>query len=396
MRLQLKMFRDKDGVKALECEAAGIEDARAIYAAQGWVVLSVKPLLAGWSSTTAARNRFPLLFFAQELHSLLDAGLTLVESIEALRDKEPEAPVRRVLADLSDNLRMGLSFSRALQRHEEIFPALFRAAIEASEQTGEVGEALARFITYEQQFQTLRNRLGSALIYPVLLTALGTLVTAFLLAYVVPRFSVVFADRLEEMPVLSATVIRFGMLISTHPLFAALAAAATLAVIGFVVTRKSVRVWAVGYAWDLPVLGVRLRQYQMARLYRSLGLLLRGGIPALRAMEMVRVLLSVAAREGLERAMVSVREGHPLSASLREQSLTTSVADRLLAAGERTGRMGEMLERAADFLDEEVGRFLDRLIRLAEPLMMVVIGIIVGGIVMLMYLPIFELAESVK
>ena len=111
---------------------------------------------------------------------------------------------------------------------------------------------------------------------------------------------------------------------------------------------------------------------------------------------MVRVLLSAAARDGLERAMVAVREGHPLSAALREQSLTTSVADRLLAAGERTGRMGEMLERAADFLDEEVGRFLDRVIRLAEPLMMVVIGVIVGGIVMLMYLPIFELAESIK
>jgi general secretion pathway protein F len=91
-----------------------------------------------------------------------------------------------------------------------------------------------------------------------------------------------------------------------------------------------------------------------------------------------------------------VREGHTLSAALREQGLTTSVADRLFAAGERSGRMGEMLDRAADFLDEEVGQYLDRLIRLAEPLMMVVIGVVVGGIVLLMYLPIFELAEGIK
>ena len=395
MRFQLKLFRDEDGVRALECDSANVEEARAIYSAQGWEVLSAKPM-AGWSTKNVAASRFPLLLFARGLKSLLDAGLTLVECIDALRDKEPEEPVRRVLADLGDSLRMGLSFSRALQRREEIFPALFRAAIEASEQTGEVGEALTRFIAYEQQFQALRSRLGSALIYPALLTALGGLVTVFLLTYVVPRFSVVFVDRLDQMPVLSGAVIRFGLLISMHPLLAALLGAASLATIAFIVTRKGVRAWVVSRAWDLPGLGVHLRQYQMARLYRSLGLLLRGGIPALRAMEMVLVLLSAAARTSLEGAMAAVREGHTLSAALREQGLTTSVADRLLAAGERSGRMGEMLERAADFLDEEVGYYLDRLIRLAEPLMMVIIGAIVGGIVILMYLPIFELAESIK
>ena len=395
MRFQLKLFRDEDGVRALECDAAGVDEARAVYAAQGWEILSAKPL-AGWKPSHAGGKRFPLLLFARGLKSLLDAGLTLVECIDALRDKEPEEPVRRVLADLGDSLRTGLSFSRALQRHDEIFPALFRAAIEASEQTGEVGEALTRFIAYEQQFKALRSRLGSALIYPAVLTALGGLVTVFLLTYVVPRFSVVFVDRLDQMPLLSGAVIRFGLLVSGHPLAAALLCAASLAAIGFVATRKAVRVWAASRAWDVPGIGVRLRQYQMARLYRSLGLLLRGGIPALRAMEMVRVLLSVAARTGLDAAMAAVREGHTLSAALREQGLTTSVADRLFAAGERSGRMGEMMERAADFLDEEVGDYLDRLIRLAEPLMMVIIGAIVGGIVILMYLPIFELAESVK
>ena len=395
MRFQLKLFRDEDGVRALECDAAGMDEARAVYAAQGWEILSVKPL-AGWKPSHVAGKRFPLLLFARGLKSLLDAGLTLVECLDALRDKEPEEPVRRVLADLGDSLRMGLSFSRALQRHEEIFPALFRAAIEASEHTGEVGEALTRFIAYEQQFKALRSRLGSALIYPALLTALGGLVTVFLLTYVVPRFSVVFIDRLDQMPVLSGAVIRFGLLVSGHPLAAALLFAASLVGIGFAATRTNVRVWAASRAWDLPGLGVHLRQYQMARLYRSLGLLLRGGIPALRAMEMVRVLLSEAARSGLDGAMAAVREGQTLSAALREQGLTTSVADRLFAAGERSGRMGEMLERAADFLDEEVGDYLDRLIRLAEPLMMVIIGVIVGGVVMLMYLPIFELAESVK
>ncbi len=395
MLIQLKLFRENDGVKTLDFEAAGTNEAHAAFTSQGWLVLSARPR-GGLSLKAPATRRFPLLLFSQELNSLLGAGLTLVESIEALRDKEPEVAARRVLADLAESLQMGSSFSRALQRHEAIFPPLFRAAVEASEQTGEVGDALARFIAYELQVMNLRNRLGSALIYPTMLTALGGLVTLFLLTYVVPRFSVVFADRLDQMPFLSGAIIRLGLQMSEHPMIAALATVTTLSAIVFFLTRQSVRRWIATRAWDLPIVGMHLRQYQLARLYRSLGLLLRGGIPALRAMAMARVLLSVSAANGLDRAMVAVGEGHPLSGALREQGLTTSVADRLLAAGERSGRMGEMLERSADFLDEEIGRFLDRLIRLAEPLMMVVIGVIVGGIVMLMYLPIFELAESVK
>jgi general secretion pathway protein F len=395
VRFQLKLFRDEVGVTALECDSADVEQARALYSDQGWLVLSAT-LVTGWNPGNVAGTRFPLLLFARGLKSLLDAGLTLVECIDALRDKEPEEQVRRILADIGDSLRTGLSLSRALQGHEEIFPALFRAAIEASEQTGEVGEALARFITYEQQFRALRSRLASALVYPLLLAALGGLVTVFLLTYVVPRFSVVFVDRLDQMPLLSSAVIRFGLLVSAHPLLAALCAAAMLATIGFAATRQAVRAWVASHAWDLPGVGGRLRQYQMARLYRSLGLLLRGGIPVLRAMDMVRVLLSAAARAALDSAMVAVREGQTLSVALRQQGLTNSVADRLFAAGERSGRMGEMMERAADFLDEEVGDYLDRLIRLAEPVMMLAIGVIVGGIVMLMYLPIFELAESIK
>ena len=123
---------------------------------------------------------------------------------------------------------------------------------------------------------------------------------------------------------------------------------------------------------------------------------MRGGIPAVRAMEMVAVLMSASARQGMRHAILAVREGQPISVALRAQGLTTSVADRLLAVGERSGRMGDLLEHTAEFLDEELSRLMDRIIRLVEPLIMILIGFIIGGIVMLMYLPIFELADSVK
>jgi len=395
MRCQLKVFRPEQGVSYLECEAAGLEEARLEHLELGWVVLSVKPL-GEVGLAWKRKARFPLLLFSQELLALLSAGLNLVESIETLRDKEPEGPVRRILADMGDSLHCGLSLSRALQRHEDTFPTLFRAAIEASEQTGEVAGALKRFIVYERQFQALRSRLAGAMIYPAVLTTLGMAVTLFLLGYVVPRFSVVFADRTDELPALSGAVVRFGLLLSAHPMAAGAVALSTLAGLGFAVTRKSVWVWLAAKAWQMPGIGEQLRHYQLARMYRSLGMLMRGGIPAVRAMEMVAVLMSASARQGMRHAILAVREGQPISVALRAQGLTTSVADRLLAVGERSGRMGDLLEHTAEFLDEELSRLMDRIIRLVEPLIMILIGFIIGGIVMLMYLPIFELADSVK
>lgn len=395
MRCQLKLFRPDQGTVVQDCDATSLDEARLACLEQGWVVLSARQL-GEFRLSLRRRVRFPLLLFSQELLALLSAGLNLVESIDALRDKETESSTRYVLAKLGDDMRNGLSFSRALEQHAVVFPALFRAAIEASEQTGEVEGALERIIVYERQFEALRSRISSALIYPALLIGLGTLVTLFLLVYVVPRFSVVFIDRLEELPVLSGAVIRFGLLLSSHPWESALVALGVFAALVFAATRRTFWSWLSIKAWQLPVIGVQLRHFQLTRMYRSLGMLLNGGIPAVRAMEMVAVLMLASARQSMERAIEAVREGQPISVALRAEGLTTTVAERLLAVGERSGRMGELLERTADFLDEELSRVMDRLIRLVEPIMMILIGAVVGGIVMLMYLPIFELADSVK
>ena len=276
-----------------------------------------------------------------------------------------------------------------------MFPALFQAAVEASEQTGGVAEALKRFVAYESQFQALRSRLVGALIYPALLLSLGGLVIAFLLGYVVPRFSVVFVDRLQNMPYLSGLVIRLGLAIAENPRTAAVSAIAAVAALVGLLAHPAVRTGFMGVAWRLPWLGPRIREFQLVRIYRSLGMLLRGGIPAVRSLQMIASLAPLRSRAGIARAIVSVSEGQPISAALQREGLTTVVSDRLLAVGERSGQMGEMLERAADFLDDELQRSVDRAVRLMEPLMMVVIGVLIGGIVMLMYLPIFELADSV-
>ena len=345
--------------------------------------------------TSGGSARFPLLVFCQQLLSLLEAGLQLVEAVDTLTEKERDSRQHAILTELRANLQSGLSFSQVLAQWPEIFPPLFQAAIEASEQTGGVAQALKRFVAYETQFQMLRSRLVGALVYPALLLSMGGLVIAFLLGYVVPRFSVVFIDRLETMPYLSGLVIRLGLAIAENPAMALLLTGGTLTSMGILVVHPATRGWVVGIAWQLPWLGERIRQFELVRLYRSLSMLLRGGIPAVRSLEMIVSMAPLRSRQAIDRAIASVSEGLPISLALQREGFTTVVSDRLLAVGERTGQMGEMLERAADFMDAELEQAVDSATRLMEPLMMVVIGVLIGGIVLLMYLPIFELADSV-
>ena len=156
------------------------------------------------------------------------------------------------------------------------------------------------------------------------------------------------------------------------------------------------RRWALSLLHDLPWLGPRIKIFELVRLYRSLGMLLRGGIAAVRSLQMVSPVVAWQSRPQMVQVIRSVQEGRALSEALRDGGFTTLVSERLLAVGESSGNMGEMLDRAADFMDAELERSVDRAVRLMEPLMMVFIGGVIGGIVMLMYLPIFQMAEAVK
>jgi general secretion pathway protein F len=163
-----------------------------------------------------------------------------------------------------------------------------------------------------------------------------------------------------------------------------------------ILRRPATRAAALRLAWRLPRVGERLRVFELARFYRTLGMLLRGGIPAVTAMGMVEGLLSPVLRPGLQASINQVREGQGLAATLQANGLATPVALRMVAVGERAGNLGEMLERAAEFHEEESARWLDVLTRLAGPLLMLVIAVAVGLILIMLYLPIFQVAESIQ
>jgi general secretion pathway protein F len=375
-----------------EMDALDEADARRQALARGLRVLAVQ----GARLRVQGKAKLALVPFSNELVALLEAGLSLVEAIDALTEKERDQAIRNVLEGLRRRLYEGQSLSTALGEFPSCFPALYVATVRASERSGAISEALRRFVAYQEQLDVLKKRLVNASIYPAVLLGAGALVVIFLMAYVVPRFSSIYEDMGGELPLASRLLMQWGRLLDAHG-FAVLVGflgATTAALYGSL--QPAFRA-AVGRAFArVPAINRQLELYQLARLYRTVGMLLRGGLPVVTAFEMTRGLLAAVAQPRLAAATRAVREGQSLTDSLTATGLTTPVAERMLRVGERSGNMGEMMERIASFYDAELARFVEVATRLIEPAMMTVIGLVIGGIVVLMYFPIFELAGSIR
>jgi general secretion pathway protein F len=221
-------------------------------------------------------------------------------------------------------------------------------------------------------------------------------VTLFLLGYVVPRFSRIYQDIGGDLPWLSRLLMVWGGFVEKNGLALLAALAALVAALVFWLRTVTARRWLARQIVRIPSVGERVRVYQLTRFYRTVGMLLAGGTPVPQALTMVSGLLHEELRARLANAVRLIREGQSISASLQGEGLTTPVALRMLRVGERTGRMGEMMERIAAFHEEELARWVERFTRTFEPLLMAVIGLVIGGVVVLMYFPIFELAGSLK
>ena len=389
---EVRVAQPGAGAAKLAIEAESAATAVAGARAKGYVVLD----RATPAAAARRRGRFSLVLFSQELLALLGAGLSLIEGLETLAEKEQAAAGGHVLKSLLEGLYEGVPFSEAMGRQPQVFPALFVATVRASEKTGDLGEALGRYVAYETQFDVVRKKVITASVYPLLLIGVGGLVVLFLLVYVVPRFSLVFADSVGQLPLASRLLLQWGTLVSERGGELLGAAAAAAAVTAWLLTRVGTRRALARLLWRLPGFGERVRLYHLARFYRTLGMIQRGGIPLVTALDMAGGLLSAGLRDNLGRARTAVEEGLPLSRALGEHGLTTPVALRMLRVGERSGRMAEMLERIGCFYDDDMARWVDVTTRLFEPLLMAVIGFVIGGVVLLMYLPIFELAGSVQ
>jgi general secretion pathway protein F len=395
LKFELVALDARHEVVSLTLQAANAGLAAEAARRQGLSVISLEA--RGLRLPLAKRGkRFPTMLFSMELMSLLEAGLNLVEALQTLADKEAHGERQEVLSGVLGAIERGEPFSQAVAGFPQHFSPLYVATIKASERTGNMREALGRYISYQEELERVRKKIVSASIYPVILMAVGLLVIGFLMFYVVPRFAGVYEDMAGNLPFFSKLLLAFGNFVAAHAAALAAAGCATVVAAAWALSHPQTRSALNSWLWRIPALGERMKVYQLARFYRTAGMLLKAGIPAVKALDMVRDLLAAHLRPQLTNAKNMIERGQAMSAALGAAGLATPVAARMLSVGERSGDMGDMFMQIARFHDDEVARYIDWFTRAFEPLLMAVLGVSVGAIVVLMYMPIFELAGSIQ
>ena len=369
--------------------ATSPDDASARIIAGGGIVWQVQERPA------RKENRFPLNLFLQELIALLEAGLVVVEAVEALRESSRDGGTSLVLDTLVKKLYEGAQLSQAMMALPALFPPLLINTVASSEQTGHLPEALKRFQFYESRMEILRKRIKSTLLYPTIVIAAGGIILFFLLGFIIPRLSVVF-DGMKNPSASAQLILWWGRLTQTHGSLLLAGCAAAVAGIVMAVRSPRLRQRALGLLLRIPALRQQHQLSVLVRFYRTLGLLLQGGLPAPDALMLSREILPATHRQQVEQVIRDVAAGESLSRMLEAQQMTTPVASRLLQVGERSGELPAMCERIAAFYDESLERAIETFSKIFEPILMMVVGGIVGLVVFLLYMPIFELAGGLQ
>ncbi len=391
MQYEVRALTPNAVVEQLSIDALDEADARRQVEARGLFVSSLKR-----RGGARSKGGISLVLFSQELLALLSAGLGVVEALEALLEKEANPALANVLGRLLAGLREGKRFSSVLAEQGDRFPPLYIGIVKAAEGTSDLPRSLARYIDYQQRIDTVRAKIVSAAIYPMILLAVGGGVSGFLITYVVPKFAEVYQGAGRDLPFMSRLLLSWGQFAANHTvlLLAGIGALAALVVLG--VRHMLAAGGVAGLLARLPGLRERVRIYELSRLYLTLGMLSEGGIPIVHAIDTVQSMVSPVVRAGLRQARLAIESGQPLSNAFADNGLTTPISLRMLRVGERTGDMGPMLTQSAAFYDGEISRWIDRFTRTFEPLLMAAIGLVVGAIVVLLYMPIFDLAGDMS
>jgi len=379
-------------------EAATEQSAIAALLNRDLLVLSIQEKVAKQGRTSGGRVALAdLVIFTRQLATMIDAGLAMVQSLQALAEQTTNKVMRDTVHDVCARVESGDSFSEALQKHPKAFSRLYVSMVGAGEKGGLLAEILARLATYLENSARLRKKVKSAVMYPTVVTIVAILITIFLLVKVVPVFAEVFKGFNATLPTPTLYLITISNLVQ-HYLYLVLPVIGG-AVYGwfYFIKTPSGRLFWDSHRIKLPVFGAIAHKICLARFTRTLASLIRSGVPILEVLQIVsQTVGNVVMEKAVQTAATDIERGETISAALAKHPIFPSMIIRMVTAGEQTGKIDNMLERISDFLDEEIETTLSGLTSLIEPILIVFLGVVVGGMVICMFLPIFKLPEIVN
>ncbi len=337
------------------------------------------------------------LVFNQELLAMLKAGLPVLQVWDLLIERAEQPHFQETLRAIRENIRGGSAVSDAMSRHPKIFSDLYVATIRAGEQSGSLSTVLQRYVQYLKLMIGLRQKVSKALAYPAFLVIIGVAVVGFLLVYVMPTFVSVYGESAQSLPV--ATVVLLQIVDVLQAQFLPIAAGLVLLAVGL----RSYRATTEGrYATDrwllkLPGLGPILLHHNTVQLTQTLATVLAGGIPLVDALQVASGAMSnrFIAR-GVMNAVARVREGTAVAAALEQQGVLPKLATAMVAVGEETGALESMLKDVGEFYESSLDLKLTQMTTWIEPALLLVMGVLVGTVVVIMYLPIFQMAGTIQ
>ncbi|MFW6151763.1 MAG: type II secretion system F family protein [Verrucomicrobiota bacterium] len=335
--------------------------------------------------------------FSRQLSAMLTAGMPIVASLEALRDQTDNPNFKHVIENIKKDIENGSAFSDALRKYPSIFDELYANMVHGGESGGQLAETIGRLAGFLEASAKLKRKVKSAMMYPVIVLCIAIAISIGLIIFVVPVFGEMFEDFDAELPGPTQALLDVSAFLQSKGLF--VFGGIAILVIAF---KKWKQTESGAYKFDqftlkVPVFGELNRKVASARFARTFGQLIRSGVPILNALQIVSGATGnkVAGRV-IMHARNSVEKGEPLSSALIKQTVFPIMLVRMMQAGEKTGKIDDMMDNIADFYDDEVDAMLSGLTSLLEPLLMIFLGIIIGGIVLCMFLPIFKMGEVVS
>lgn len=335
--------------------------------------------------------------FARQFSTMINAGLSLTKCLSILAGQTDNAYLRDVIQQVGKDVEAGQSLSDAMSKHGKVFPPIFVNMVRAGETGGVLDEVLNRVADHFEQEQALKGKIKSAMTYPIAMGGMVLLILVAMMMFVVPTFEKMFSDMGGELPFMTQVLVDISNFVVGF--------GGVVAVVVFVGSIATFKWWSKGpgtMVWDnaklnMPVFGPMTRKIALAKFTRTFGTLIAAGVPILSALDIVADTAgNEVVAQAVKKSREAIKEGETIAKPLSESKVFPSMLVQMIAVGEETGALDAMLNKIADFYDEEVGNAVDSLTSLIEPLMMATLGVVVGAMVVALYLPMFNVITLVK